>query len=122
MKPTLTLMLSPLQNKKYRIIFPSPTSSGIVRETPSDTPAYIDFGATGYYDYINYNLEFGPSVANIHRERYLARHAPREDWTNVYSAGFWSRYLLWEKRSLKSAIKNIEKMIGVNIEVAEPLN
>jgi len=110
MKPTLTLILSPLQNKKYRIIFPT-------RETPSDTPAYIDFGAAGYYDYINYTLDFGKRVADIRRERYLARHAPREDWTNVYSAGFWSRYLLWEKRSLKSAIKNIEKMIGVNIVV-----
>ena len=110
MKPKLILMHSPLPTKKYRVIFPT-------REEPSDTPSYIDFGAAGYYDYINYNLEFGPSVANIHRERYLARHAAREDWTNVYSAGFWSRYLLWEKRSLKAAIKNIEKMIGVNIIV-----
>jgi hypothetical protein len=100
-KPKLILMYSPIQSKKYRVIFPN--------------SSYLDFGATGYYDFITYNLHFGKRVADIHRERYIARHEPREDWTNPYSAGFWSRFLLWEKRSLKSAIRNIERMLGVDI-------
>jgi len=109
MKPELILMHSPLTTKKYRIIFP-PTSS---------TPHHVDFGDINYNDYIIYNLHFGKSVADIRRENYLARHAEREDWTDPYSAGFWSRFLLWEKRSLKSAIKNIERMLGVNILVGD---
>jgi hypothetical protein len=127
MKPELILMHSPLTTKKYRIIFPkrgnpssTPTSSGIERGNPSSTPtsstpAYIDFGDINYNDYLIYNLNYGKRVADIRRDSYLARHAAREDWTDPYSAGFWSRFLLWEKRSLKSAIRNIERMLGVNI-------
>lgn len=105
MKPTLILMHSPLTTKKYRIIFPS--------------GKHVDFGDINYNDYIIYNLHFGKSVADIRRESYLARHSAREDWTDPYSAGFWSRFLLWEKRSLKSAIKNIEKILEVNIVVGD---
>ncbi len=101
-------MHSPLTTKKYRIIFP-PTTSGIIN--------HIDFGDINYNDYLIYNLNFGKNVADIHRERYLARHAAREDWTDPYSAGFWSRFLLWEKRSLKSAIRNIERMLRVKITI-----
>jgi hypothetical protein len=110
MKPTLILIHSPLTTKKYRIIFP-PTTSGIVN--------HVDFGDINYNDYIIYNLHFGKSIADIRRESYLARHSAREDWTDPYSAGFWSRFFLWEKRSLKSAIKNIEKMLGVDIVVGD---
>jgi hypothetical protein len=101
-----------LTNKKFRIIFPpSPLAS---RTTTKEF--HIDFGDLRYKDFIIYNLDFGKSVADIHRERYLSRHAPQEDWSNPYTAGFWSRFLLWEKRNLKSAIKNIEKMLGVKIK------
>lgn len=101
---TLKLMHSPLTNKKYRIIFPK--------------GSHIDFGDINYNDYLIYNLNFGKNIADIQRERYLSRHAAREDWSNPYTAGFWSRFLLWEKRNLKSAIKNIEKMLGVKILIS----
>jgi hypothetical protein len=110
MKPELILMHSPLTSKKFRIIFPT-------KGKPEGAPNHIDFGDINYNDYIIYNLHYGKNVADIRRENYLARHAAREDWTDPYSAGFWSRFLLWEKRSLKSAIRNIERMLGVKITI-----
>lgn len=57
----------------------------------------IPFGAYGYED------------MTIHgdykrRESYLARHH-KEDWTNPFSAGSLSRYILWETPSLKDNIR-----------------
>ena len=94
------LMKSPLTNKKFRVIIDN---------------HYIDFGASGYNDYITYNLNYGKRIADIHKERYLLRHQAREDWNNIYTAGWWARWLLWNKRSLNQSIKDIEKYINIKI-------
>jgi len=62
----------------------------------------IQFGAKGYSDFtMNKDLD--------RKDRYLARHAKKEDWTinGVLSAGFWSRWVLWNKPSLKASIKDV---------------
>lgn len=33
------------------------------------------------------------------RDAYIARHRVREDWTDEQSAGFMSRWVLWEART-----------------------
>ena len=55
----------------------------------------VQFGANGYSDY------------TIHKDydrmlRYIARHKTREDWTisGIYTPGFWSKHLLWNKPSI----------------------
>ena len=55
----------------------------------------IHFGSKGMSDY------------TIHRDdarriRYLIRHKKNEKWTKsgILTAGFWSRWLLWEKTSI----------------------
>lgn len=56
-------------------------------------------------------VHFGSSVGKSYidhgdkakRVAYLARHAPRENWDNPFSAGSLSRYLLWGKS------RNLEK-------------
>lgn len=56
-------------------------------------------------------VHFGSSVGKSYidhrdkakREAYLARHEPRENWDNPFSAGSLSRYLLWGKS------RNLEK-------------
>lgn len=48
----------------------------------------VPFGAVGYTDY---TLSKDPKT----KERYLTRHKRREDWTNPLTAGFWSRWYLW---------------------------
>ena len=49
------------------------------------------------------------------RASYIARHAKRENWSDPYTPGFWSRWLLWEKPSMKAAISNIERKFKINI-------
>ena len=67
----------------------------------------VHFGATGYLDFIGYynkallvdgmNHEQALKYATKFKERYLARHKEREDWTKtgIFNAGFWSKWILW---------------------------
>ena len=68
----------------------------------------VHFGARGSSDY---TINKDPK----RRAAYIARHRKREDWNDPYTAGFWSRWLLWEKPSLQTAIKNIERKFRIDI-------
>ena len=76
------LTTSPLLSKKMRVHFPD--------------GRHVDFGARGYSDY---TMHKDP----VRRTAYLKRHVVREDWTDMYTSGFWARWLLWEKPTLKEA-------------------
>jgi Family of unknown function (DUF5754) len=47
------------------------------------------------------------------KKRYINRHK-KEDWSKI-NAGSLSRYILWNKPSLKASIKDFEKRFGVKI-------
>ena len=49
------------------------------------------------------------------KQNYISRHAKNEDWNDIYSAGFWSRWLLWNKPTLRESIKDIQRNFGVKI-------
>jgi hypothetical protein len=71
----------------------------------------IRFGAQAYDDY------------TTHRDkerlrRYIARHSARESWSNPNTAGFWSRWLLWNKQSIPAAIRDIQARFRITIRVA----
>ena len=53
------------------------------------------------------------------RKSYLARHGTgKQDWGDKGTAGFWSRWLLWEKRSLESAAATMKgKGLKVRLKV-----
>ena len=70
----------------------------------------IHFGAKGMSDY------------TIHKDkermlRYTGRHQKRENWTKsgIKTAGFWSKWLLWNKPSLLASKKDIERRFNVKI-------
>ena len=64
----------------------------------------ISFGAVGYEDYTTHHDE-------KRKQNYIKRHS-NEDWSrsNLESAGWMSRYILWERPSLKEAISNANRM------------
>lgn len=64
----------------------------------------ISFGQAGASDYTEHK---DPE----RKERYIARHKKNENWgkSGVDSAGWLSRFILWEKPSLKGAIDNANK-------------
>ena len=84
------LVKSPNKEKKYRAIF--------------NDGSHTDFGAKGYSDY------------TIHKDynrmkRYDSRHKRREDWNNMKSRGALSKWILWNKPSLKGSIADYRKKL-----------
>ena len=78
----------------------------------------INFGASGLNDYILYSKE-EKKLANKKKSEYIARHSKlNEDWTDPYTPGFWSRFLLWEEPTLKRAVQKIRKAFGINLKVS----
>jgi hypothetical protein len=70
----------------------------------------VSFGADGFEDFTTHGDE-------ERKKNYLARHKPREDWTKrgIKTAGFWSRWLLWNKPSIEASIEDIEDRFNVKI-------
>lgn len=68
----------------------------------------IHFGARGYEDY----TQHGDAAR---KQRYLRRHAERENWNDWTTAGFWSRWLLWNERTLTKSARDISKKFGLQI-------
>lgn len=77
----------------------------------------VHFGRKGYSDY------------TIHKDaarmkRYLTRHGARgtrssrrENWgrSGQYTAGFWSRWLLWSRPSFRGALARTQSVLGRRI-------
>jgi hypothetical protein len=64
----------------------------------------VSFGAAGYEDYTTHNDD-------KRKQNYIKRHS-NEDWSrgNLESAGWMSRYILGEKRSLPESLRNASNM------------
>ena len=86
---------SPNINKKYRVIF--------------DDGTHVDFGARGYSDY---TIHKDPE----RKRRYIIRHRRRENWNNSKTAGYWSRWFLWENPSLSESKRYIERKLRRKIK------
>ena len=78
--------------------------------TKNNKKRTVRFGASGYEDYTIHKDK-------KRRERYISRHRKRENWTKqgITTPGFWSRWLLWNKPTIKSSIKNIEKKFKIHV-------
>ena len=72
----------------------------------------ISFGASGYNDFRTHK---DPE----RKERYIARHAKREDWdkSGIKTAGYWAKHLLWSKDTLQKSIDDISKKHNLNIKL-----
>jgi hypothetical protein len=72
-----------------------------------------------YYIITNTNkkIYFGQANADdftTHKDEerkqcYITRHKKNEDFTDINSASFWSRFYLWEKPTKKETYENIKK-------------
>jgi hypothetical protein len=63
----------------------------------------ISFGAVGYSDFTKHKDE-------DRKQRYINRHKNKENWTKsgIDTAGFWSRWLLWNKPTIKDSYNDIK--------------
>lgn len=97
MTMTAAIHRSPITGKKWRVEF----SDGHT----------VDFGAAGYQDFTQHG---DPA----RRKAYIARHASREHWRDPRTAGFWARWLLWERPTMRAAAREIHAKFGIQVVVA----
>ena len=76
--------------------------------TPTGKKIY--FGAYGYNDYTTYYKTYGKKIADERKILYLKRHS-NENWgkSNINSAAFFSRWLLWHKPTIEASYNDIKK-------------
>jgi hypothetical protein len=80
-------------------------------ETDANRTKTIHFGAkkengTPYDDYtITKDKE--------QRALYLKRHKANEDWKNPLTAGFWSRWYLWNEETKKESLKDLKNKFNL---------
>ena len=63
------------------------------------------------------SIHFGQAGASdftIHKDterknRYLDRHSKNEDWHNPLTAGFYSRWILWNKPTITESIRDTNR-------------
>jgi hypothetical protein len=66
----------------------------------------VYFGASGYTDYTtNHDDE--------KKRLYLLRHRKNENWNDPISAGALSRWILWNKPTLKESITDFKKRFNL---------
>lgn len=69
--------------------------------------AKIHFGDSNYEDYTTHK--------DKNRKRlYLARHK-NEDWNNYLKPGFWSRWILWNKKTISESIRDTAQRFNIKI-------
>lgn len=53
------------------------------------------------------------------KQRYINRHEKRENWkkSGIQTAGFWSRWILWNKPTLRGSINDVNKKFNVKIKM-----
>lgn len=92
------LISSPIDGKKWRAY--------LVNEEGRER--HVDFGATGYEDYTQHQ---DPKRKAL----YMLRHKAREDWSKsgVFTAGFWSRWLLWNRSSIRASLQDVKSRFGL---------
>jgi hypothetical protein len=101
MNNTFYLSQSDKPSKKYMVKFLNPKTGRLKT---------IHFGAAGMIDYTIWHKD------EKHKNRYLERHSRfHEDWNNPYTAGFWSRWLLWNKKTIADSIRDINDRFNIKV-------
>lgn len=79
-----------------------------IRLSPVSKYKEIEFGQAGSRDFTTTGDE-------KLKDAYLARHKPREDWSDLETAGAWSRWLLWNEPTIAKSIVAMEKRFKIRI-------
>jgi hypothetical protein len=76
--------------------------------------ATVHFGQRGYEDFTTHK--------DAKRwKNYCERHRTRENWaiSGVLTAGWWSRWLLWNRPDFQESLRDCERRIGVKIKMRQ---
>ena len=68
----------------------------------------IHFGQAGASDMTQHKNE-------QRKMNYIKRHIINEDWSDLTKSGTFSRFILWNKSTLKASIRDMEKQFNIKI-------
>lgn len=96
MSPIFHLQRSTRQKKKFMVI--------------SSEGTKVHFGHSDYDDFTAHKNE-------SRKKSYISRHQNRENWHKggMYTAGFWSRWLLWNKPTIEKSVKDIFARFDIQV-------
>jgi hypothetical protein len=81
--------------KKYYALF---------KRKDNDREKRVYFGSAGMSDYTkNKDPE--------RKQRYIARHQARENWNDPLTAGFWSRWVLWNRPTISGSLADAKSKL-----------
>jgi len=92
----ISIKPSTTANKKMTAIFLSDAGAHIVH-----------FGQKGAQDFTTSGGD------EVKKAAYLKRHKPREDWNDPYTAGALSRWVLWNKPTIKASIADYKQRFNL---------
>lgn len=72
----------------------------------TDKNKKVYFGASGMSDYTHHKDE-------ARKQRYINRHQKNENWNDINTAGAWSRWLLWNKPSIRASYSDIKSRFNL---------
>jgi hypothetical protein len=67
----------------------------------------IKFGAFGMSDYTQHHDD-------KRKDLYDARHIKRENWADPLTAGFWSKWVLWNKKTIRDSLADTIKRFNLS--------
>jgi len=92
-KMKVVIKPSKLKSKKYTAIFTDDKGKKVKT---------THFGAKGMSDYTKHRDD-------KRKKRYLDRHKANENWNDYMSAGSLSRWILWNKPTIKASIEDYKR-------------
>ena len=95
---------------KYEITFENPED----KRTKTIKFGAIKKNGEPYNDYTIYYKEDGKKKADEMKDAYIARHKVNEKFDNPYTAGALSRWILWNKPTVKESLVDYIKRFRLN--------
>lgn len=89
----------------------------IKKSTRKDKKLMAIFDNNGKKKTIHFGQKFASDFTkhrdNERKERYIKRHIKRENWENPMTAGSLSRFILWNKPTIQSSIRDFKKRFNL---------
>ena len=78
----------------------------VIHNKKTNKDKTIKFGAFGMSDYTQHRDE-------NRKDLYDIRHSKKEDWSNPLTAGFWAKWILWNKKTIKESLADVVKRFNL---------
>jgi hypothetical protein len=87
---------------KMEVVIQKSSKPGKKYQATDNKGRTTHFGATGYSD-------FTKNKDEQRRQNYIKRHRKNENWSDIMSAGFLARHVLWEEPTVRGAVEKLHK-------------